>query len=592
MTGSTDENRQRYLLIALTIAAAVLYLPTVWNGYTFDDVPVVQANRIVGELDYVAAVVEPYWPPREESTGGQSNWRPLATLSFLLDRQLLGLVPPAHHLVNAALYGLLVLLVFPLARRLTGGGWTALAACALFAVHPAHTEAVAPVVGRSDLLAAIGALWALECFLRYRDGGGWRWLAWGALAYALGLGGKESAAPLLLLLPLADWLLRGQSLASLARRSALAYLPFVAVAALYLAARFAVLGEASFQHARAVDYTVSERLVFAARNAVVSTGLLFVPTRFHHMITTLPASAPYTYADPRGLVVFAYTIGGAIIGLGWLVLLRRAPRAAFLWLAALLCWLPTSGLFPAAAGASMRFLLLPSAFLAVGAGAVLATAVRTRPSLKALLQGAVAVLLVAGACMTVWRSMQWRNHGTFFGAVVAAEPRAHSAWYSLGTWYATQNPPDLVNARQSFQRALDILDMERSYVPRMNLAVSYEIGTSGERYGPGSDLNEAERRYRELLELFPQRSKPALNLAVLLERRGRNTEALEAYERTLQIDPAQTEAPQILMKCAQQRQQMGQPDRAIQLYRQLLEQYPDHPLRAQAARQLRRLTNG
>ena len=101
-----------------------------------------------------------------------------------------------------------MLALVPLARRLVGAGWPTVAACALFAVHPSHADVVGPVVGRTDLLAALGTLLALEYFLKYRDGGpeARRFLGIGVAAFAMGLGGKESAAPLLLLLPAADWL--------------------------------------------------------------------------------------------------------------------------------------------------------------------------------------------------------------------------------------------------------------------------------------------------------------------------------------------------------------------------------------------------
>jgi tetratricopeptide (TPR) repeat protein len=527
--------------LLLALLAAALYLPSLANGYVFDDTSIVRNNPVVTEQRYGEAVARPYWPAPPGVDRGTSNWRPLAMLSFVVERQLLGAtVPMIHHATNALLYGLVVLALFPLARRLAGRGWPALAACAVFAAHPAHTEAVAPIVGRTDLLATLGGLLALECFLRYRDGGpsGWRWLSAGALAYAIGLAGKESAAPVLLLLPAADWLLGGRRLRDLAGRPALGYLPFLGVAIAYVAVRMIVLGEATFRHTDAVDYTWLERLLFAARNAVVSLGLLVAPTRFHHMVTTLPENAPFTYPDPNGVAVIAYALGGLVLGLGWLALVRRAPRGAFLWLAAVVTWLPTSGLVPAAAGASLRFLFLPSAFFCCGLALGLARVSRGRPALTAALGAAAALVVLAGAGMSVWRTTQWKSDATFYGAVIAERPDCYTAHYSLGTWYATRRRPDLEKAREHYREAIRITgDSLYSVEPRLNLAISYELGASGQRYEAGAQLDEAARLYRELIILAPGRWEPHLNLAVILDQAGRLAEARDHYERALELAP-------------------------------------------------------
>src|SRR5207248_6142186 len=67
--------------------------------------------------------------------------------------------------------------------------WTgALVAGLLFAVHPLHVEAVANVVGRAELMAALFTLLAVYAALVHER------VAWSAAALALGLLSKENAA--------------------------------------------------------------------------------------------------------------------------------------------------------------------------------------------------------------------------------------------------------------------------------------------------------------------------------------------------------------------------------------------------------------
>jgi tetratricopeptide (TPR) repeat protein len=581
------DRHQGSAALALAILAVLIYLPALGNGYAFDDLAIVFDNPVVTELRYGEALAGPYWPDREGAQSASPNWRPLATVSFLLERHLLGRLSPAFaHAINALLHGLVVLALFPLARRLAGSGGAALAACALFAAHPAHAEVVAPVVGRADLLAALGSLLALHCFLRYRDDepAGIRWLGLGVAAYALGLGSKESAAPVLLLLPAADWLLGGRRLRALVGRPALAYLPFLVVALLYVAARTAVLGEATWRHAMAMDYTLAQRLLFAARNAVVSTGLLFAPTRFHHILTTLPENAPYTYPDPEGAAAAAFALGGLVAALGWLALVRRAPRGAFLWLATLVPWLPTSGLLPAAAGVSLRFLFVPTAFFACGIARALARVHRARPATGPVLFAGVAILTLLGAGLSVRRCIQWRDNGTFFGAVVAEAPRCFSAQYSLGSWYALQNPADLPRARRHFAEAVRIAGRSPdAFVARLNLAWCYGRGDARE------DLDEALRLYQELLEDEPQRCEVHRGIADVLLRVGEEQEALEHYERALELDSELEGAAELLLHCAAQRERLGDARQAQRHYRRFLERFPDHAQRDRARQRLEQL---
>ena len=78
--------------------------------------------------------------------------------------------PSGYHGVNVALHALVTLLFSLLVRRLAGTGvgeaarWTASLA---FAVHPIHCDAVASVVGRAELGAALHVLLALLAYDSY-----------------------------------------------------------------------------------------------------------------------------------------------------------------------------------------------------------------------------------------------------------------------------------------------------------------------------------------------------------------------------------------------------------------------------------------
>lgn len=498
--------------LALAALGVLLYVGTFGHGYLLDDLMAVRDNPIINEGRFADAVTTPYW--RTELRVPASNWRPLGTLSWTMERAWAGPrveradgsihdpALPLYHGFNALLHGLVVLLLFPVAWRILQDRRAAWLACALFAVHPAHAEVVAPVVGRIDLLAALGALATLECWCRYRDTEQPRWLAAAAAAFALGLGGKESAAPMLVLLPLADRWLLGRPWSALRTRAVRAYLPILGVALLYGVARIGVLGGESLVHGQSETLGALGRVGFAARNTLVSAWLVVLPVRFHHLITTLPSDAPFTYPQPSAAMSLVWTALALPIWFGWLPLARRAPRAAFCWAAALAHWLPTSGIVPVAAGVALRFLFLSTAYVACGAvlgGRALANA---RPAWRRPVVGVAVVWVVAAAGLTLWRVPDWSTNERFFRAVLAEVPDCYKANYSVGAEIGLRGG-DLVEARRYMQRAIDIAgDHPISVDARRNLAKTYEFPPgSAEQYGPGADLDRALAVYEAALAI-------------------------------------------------------------------------------------------
>src|SRR5262249_7428894 len=71
-----------------------------------------------------------------------------------------GVAPFGYHLVNFALHAAVCVVLALVLARIAGDATLALLAAFLFAAHPVHTEAVASVVGRAELLAALLGLLA------------------------------------------------------------------------------------------------------------------------------------------------------------------------------------------------------------------------------------------------------------------------------------------------------------------------------------------------------------------------------------------------------------------------------------------------
>jgi tetratricopeptide (TPR) repeat protein len=316
----------------------------------------------------------------------------------------------------------------------------------------------------------------------------------------------------------------------LAPRLFAAYLPFAAVAVVYAAARVAALGRAGLFLDQPVAYDLLGRLVSAAHNAVVSLDLLIRPVRFHHLITTLPGDSPHADPLPEGLAAVGFAGLAIAIGGGWICLVRRAPRGAFAWLAAVVTWLPPSGLYPAEAGVALRFLLLPSAFAACGAAIALAAAVRARPALRPLAAGVVCLAVGAGAAATLRRLPAWRDNGAFFESVRAEVPDSYGALVGLGHYLQTLPEPDHVYVRSLYHRAIEVApDPAGAVEALLNLAYSY--ATTGE-------IANALATYADAIAAAPNHFEPRLARAMVFAELGRTQDALADFDRALALNPA------------------------------------------------------
>lgn len=179
-----------------------------------------------------------FWSPGGARIG---YWRPLTKASWLLETVVGSGNPAVYHIVQVIWFGLAVSGLVVLARTLGLSRPLAAAAGVLLALHPAAVEPVCLVMARSDVVCAAGIIWALAFWLRWRDDGRRRWLLGHVLALAVAFASKEAAIvalpTLVLWAALAGDLARG-------RRSRLwTLVPVTLVAALYLVARSAVLGD-------------------------------------------------------------------------------------------------------------------------------------------------------------------------------------------------------------------------------------------------------------------------------------------------------------------------------------------------------------
>jgi hypothetical protein len=430
-------------LLLVFVAATALYLPTARYGFVQDDRAIIAANPAAHSISAaLAAFDDPYWP-RETGAG---LYRPVTILSYAVDWSISGGRAGWLHIMNALWHGLAtVLLVAVLARWLPGGALAAASAGLVFAWHPVHVEAVASLVGRAELLAAVGILGAV---LAARRG----WWAGAVLCAVLAMFSKEHGVIAGVVILLDKWVRphplspsppggpHPLSPAPLGGPHPLSPSPFgrggtdgrypvglwiglVVVTAGYLVAWLAIGWVGSADEAAAFyGKGTLERWAIAFPAALRAATLLVWPVSLStdYGPQVLPARSGLSIAAVLGLCVVAGIPALAI----WCR--RRAPAIAFGAAVAAVSYLPTANIFfPAGVVLAERNLYLAVALPAavVGTGAAwIAVRRGFRPAVVM-----VALIGIAFGARSLTRLPAWRDNRSQLLTLLADHPESYRA---------------------------------------------------------------------------------------------------------------------------------------------------------------------
>ena len=485
--------RTRWWLLATTLLVLVGASSGIGihNGFAYDDVYVIQRNGTVHTLHrWWHLFARSYWP----TFYGSDGYRPITMLAFSAEWVIGKGSPVIFHAANILLYAVTTVVAFWIASALLPLG-TAWLVAALFAVHPVHVEAVANIVGQSELWVAVFLLPAFGVYLRRRLTGQplavKHWVII-CLCYAASLFAKEHAITLPALIVAAEIILIRDDQQPLRRRLVALRPPVLAltlIAALYLAARAAVKGgEISgflpFVAFLALDLSYVNRVLTMIGVVPEWVRLLLWPA---HLSTEYAPPYIDIAQGPSLLQLPGLLLLIGILGLAAILWKRRAsPGAAvasfgIAWFC--LTLLPSSNfIVPAGIIIAERTLFLPSvgALLAVGALAVWCAKVIRELHSNVLIRNvriAVAVLILctlfAGTARSAGRTAVWQDNEHLFRQAVIDAPKSYRAHYMLGAWlFETGRKQE---GEHSYRHAIALFP----YDPFMSYNMALQYQTAG-----------------------------------------------------------------------------------------------------------------
>jgi Flp pilus assembly protein TadD len=563
--------RRSWVLVAL--ASILPFAQTLPNPPVLDDGWAVVENPLVqGGLRNAARIfTSPYNYGGPGTTGGL--FRPVTTLTFAANYAVHHRAPGGYHLINLLLHLAASLLVLSLARRLAEAAmpdrapWVALLAGLLFAVHPAHVEAIAPIVGRKELLSTVFALGSLLVALSGRGAARSLGRLAGSVALlALGILSSEGVAVTPLLYGIVAFALPGaagiggrpglrdaQGRSALLRvvavsgALALALVPYLVLRGLPRGVPLEAQWLAGVPRST-VTFTTSRILAEYLRIFAFPT---FLGTDFAY------AARVQLIREP-GLPLLLSTAVWLPVVAGALLFLRRfpLPSAGLLWSFAAL--LPVLHLFPIGVLMAERLTYLPSAGFCIAAAAMIGS-VRRSPVVVAAVFLLVGLLGVRSAV----RAADWRSDLALWESELPKAPNDVVVNNNLAVAYSF---------RGEYAKAIPVLETAIRVAPwywraHVNLGVAEQgLGDPGKarraylaaiRIAPGmssplyfysrlqaaeGDLAGAVATLATARRIAPEEARLATAQGQHLAKLGRVAEARAAFQAALALDPADGEA--------------------------------------------------
>lgn len=202
-SGETKKLVKR-LGLFIVASAFMLYCNTLRHGYVLDDFSVIKDNRVTtqGIKGIPDIFTHFYRYGYYESNDG--IYRPLSVVMFAIEWSLSPDHPALSHFINVLLYMLSGWLLFKVLVKLLGKYNLVLpfTITLLFIFHPLHTEVVANIKSRDELLSFLFSFSMIHFLLHYAESNAKSKLLIALLLFFLALLSKETAITMLAIVPL------------------------------------------------------------------------------------------------------------------------------------------------------------------------------------------------------------------------------------------------------------------------------------------------------------------------------------------------------------------------------------------------------
>lgn len=490
-------------------------------------------------------------------TGGR--YRPFTLVMFAIERELFGEKPFASHLVNVLMFSFLVILIFRtfhlLLAKFPGiknAVLPAFIAALLFAVHPVHTEVVANIKGRDEIMSMFFSMLSLFLILKNADKPRFWYLPAAGISFFLGLLSKENTITFVLIIPLALFLFRSAASA----RKLTMLLSLIVPTAAFLIIRTQILGfdlgsqSMELMNNPFLKLVDGQYIDFSAGEKMAT--ILFTLGKYLQLLL-FPHPLTHDYY-PRHIDIMQFS--------DWQVLLSLVLYAGLIFVAfryfikhkvvsfGILFFLISLSIvsnivFPIGTNMSERFIFMPSAGFALVVAYFFSKWYSNR---KYLVLPVMILVIIAMSIKTVSRNSVWKDDFTLFTTDVKTSVNSAKVLNAAGGSLV-----DRAKTEENQFRRTKYLEEATVYLKKaleIHPAYTNAYLLLGNAYFYGEQYDKAVETFTELTRMSPGFEPGHQNLALAYkeagryygEKKGDLTSSLKYLESAIQMLPEDYEA--------------------------------------------------
>lgn len=542
-----------FIILALTF---LLYGNTLTNDYALDDAIVITQNQftkegISGISDIVSTEFFTGFFGRQKNLVAGGRYRPLSVVTFALEYEFFGQNPFISHFINVLLYALTGILLFIILSRLFQSyketKWyfsIPFLASIIWIAHPIHTEAIANIKGRDEILAFLGSLLALHYTLKYTDFKKIKYLFFSAIAFFLSLTAKENSITFIAVIPLTVYFFTDSTI----KKNIISLIPMVITTIIFLAIRQSVLGTPimggdsssvpqELMNNSFLGASVADKYATITLTLGYYIKLLFFP----HPLTYdyYPYMIPIiSWSDWRAIVPLIIHI--FLIFIAFKGLKKKNIISYSIWFYAITFSLTTNILFPIGVFMNERFMYIPSFGFVIIITYFLVNhlpkLIKNAKQYNSILASFLVVVLLLFSIKTISRNRAWENDFVLFTTDVEVSGNsAKSNTSAGGKLIEESNKKGNENVRDEYlQKAIKYLnraiEIHPTYVDALLL-----LGNAHYEYN--KNFEEVMKAYNRILKMNPGYDKVFTNLEIMFAKHENQEFELETYKNLFKINP-------------------------------------------------------
>lgn len=529
------------------VAGLLLYANTMGHDYCLDDFSAIKDNWVTkGGLKNLGTIFTTEYRYGAWGSPG-SLYRPAILAMFALEYQLSPENPALNHIINVLLYGATGWVLWITWRRVLADYPPVLAALAvlLFMAHPVHTEVVANIKSRDEIMSLLLSNLALYSVWRHFELKNSTWLGLSVLFYGIGMFCKEGTITFLAVFPLAIWYFTDKGVGTALRITGLLAIPV----AIFLLIRYKVLHAQPYQETFSVlDNFMAElkngptRIASASMMCGRYLWALLVP---HPLISDLgfPQYKPVGFGDWRASVGFLTHVGLATWALANMGKKHFLSFCILFYLAGLSLFSNLLEQIQIGTSYGERLLYVPSLGFVLALAWLLCRTFKVddrqqiwNPNNKgSLVWGIAGILLLLYGVKTFTRNSAWFDSYSLYMADIGHSPNCAKLHYHLGLEQAKRGGDEKTGTVVDSTWFLKAID---TYTRAIELYPEYHdaYGSRGLAYFRLNKFDKAFTDYQEALKHRPNDARVLSNLGFIYFMRNEFEKAEEVYRKSIQYD--------------------------------------------------------